>query len=160
MPWKECNRVDERLRFVARLLDGEKMAVVCREFGISRKTGYKIFNHYKDEGLSGLEDRARSPYRHPNKLPFQVETVILRIKREHTSWSAPKIREKLAKAYPMISLPAASTIHVVLDYWCVRKYLPIVLLSCILWLAVFSPTDLGAIFCMVHSSCGPSLVAD
>jgi len=41
MPWKECNRMDERLRFVARLLDGEKMAVVCREFGISRKTGYK-----------------------------------------------------------------------------------------------------------------------
>jgi transposase InsO family protein len=115
MPWKECNRMDERLRFVARLLDGEKMAVVCREFGISRKTGYKIFNRYKDEGLSGLEDRARSPYRHPNKLPFQVETVILRIKREHTSWGAPKIREKLAKAYPMISLPAASTIHAVLD---------------------------------------------
>jgi transposase InsO family protein len=115
MPWKECNRMDERLRFIARLLDGEKMAVVCREFGISRKTGYKIFNRYKDEGLRGLEDRARSPYRHPNKLPFQVETAILRIKREHTSWGAPKIREKLAKVYPMIRLPAASTIHAVLD---------------------------------------------
>ena len=51
MPWKECNRMDERLRFVARLLDGWKMAVVCREFGISRKTGYKIFNRYKDYGL-------------------------------------------------------------------------------------------------------------
>ena len=72
MPWKECNRMDERLRFVARLLDGEKMASLCREFGISRKTGYKIFNRYKDEGLRGLEDRARSPYRHPNRLPFQV----------------------------------------------------------------------------------------
>ena len=115
MPWKECNRMDERLRFVARLLDGEKMAVVCREFGISRKTGYKIFNRYKDEGLRGLEDRARSPYRHPNKLPFQVETAILRIKREHSSWGAPKIREKLAKVYPMVRLPAASTIHAVLD---------------------------------------------
>lgn len=57
MPWKECNRMDERLRFVARLLDGEKMAVVCREFGISRKTGYKIFNRYKDEGLRGLQVR-------------------------------------------------------------------------------------------------------
>ena len=56
MPWKECNHMDERLRFVARLLDGEKMAVVCREFGISRKTGYKIFNRYRDVGLRGLED--------------------------------------------------------------------------------------------------------
>lgn len=34
--------MDERLKFVARLLDGEKMAVLCREFEILRKTGYKI----------------------------------------------------------------------------------------------------------------------
>ena len=115
MPWKECNRMDERLRFVARLLDGEKMASLCREFGISRKTGYKIFNRYKDEGLRGLEDRARSPYRHPNKLPFQVESAILRIKREHMSWGAPKIREKLIKLYPGIKPPATSTIHATLD---------------------------------------------
>jgi transposase InsO family protein len=115
MPWTECNRMDERLRFVARLLDGDKMAVVCRDFGISRKTGYKIFSRYKDVGLRGLEDRAKSPYRHPNKLPFQVEKAILRIKQEHDSWGAPKIREKLIKEYPVISPPAASTIHAVLD---------------------------------------------
>ena len=54
MPWRECHKMDERLRFVARLLDGEKMAVLCREFDISRKTGYKIFNRYKDCGLDGL----------------------------------------------------------------------------------------------------------
>ena len=42
MPWKECSVVEERLRFVARLLDGEAMTELCREFGISRKTGYKI----------------------------------------------------------------------------------------------------------------------
>jgi hypothetical protein len=39
MPWQECSKMDERLRFVARLLEGEKMAVLCREFDISRKTG-------------------------------------------------------------------------------------------------------------------------
>jgi len=48
MPWKECNVVEERLRFIARLLDGEKMAGLCREFGIARKTGYKIYSRYKD----------------------------------------------------------------------------------------------------------------
>jgi transposase len=42
MPWEECSVMEERLRFVARLLDGEGMSAVCREFGISRKTGYKI----------------------------------------------------------------------------------------------------------------------
>ena len=115
MPWQECNRMDERLRFVARLLDGEKMATVCREFGISRKTGYKIFNRYKDFGLRGLEDRAKSPYRHPNRLPFQLESAILRIKREHSTWGAPKIREKLIKEFPTIKPPAVSTIHAMLD---------------------------------------------
>jgi putative transposase len=107
--------MDERLRFVARLLEGEKMAVVCREFGISRKTGYKIYTRYKDCGLRGLEDRARRPYRHANRLPFQVERAILRMKQEHSTWGAPKIREKLIKDYPVIKPPASSTIHAVLD---------------------------------------------
>ena len=55
MPWKECHVMDERLRFVARLLEGEKMAPLCAEFGISRKTGYKIFDRYKDCGVGGLQ---------------------------------------------------------------------------------------------------------
>ena len=46
MPWKESSVMDERLRFVARLLEGEPMSNVCREFGISRKTGYKIFGRF------------------------------------------------------------------------------------------------------------------
>jgi hypothetical protein len=44
MPWKECSVMDERLQFVARRLAGESMSELCREFGISRKTGYKIFD--------------------------------------------------------------------------------------------------------------------
>ena len=54
MPWKECKPMDERLKFVARLLEGEKMALLCQEFGISRVTGYKIFNRYRESGLEGL----------------------------------------------------------------------------------------------------------
>jgi transposase len=46
--------MDERLRFVARLLEGEKMAPLCAEFGISRKTGYKIFDRYKDNGVTAF----------------------------------------------------------------------------------------------------------
>jgi putative transposase len=97
------------------MLEGEKMAPLCREFGISRVTGYKIFNRYKECGLDALNDRSRRPYRHANKLPFQVERTILGIKREHSSWGAPKIRDKLIRQLPMIKAPAASTIHAVLD---------------------------------------------
>ena len=115
MPWQECKPMDERLRFVARLLDGDKMASLCREFGISRKTGYKIFNRYKDLGIQGLEDKPRRPYRHANKLPFQIEKAIVKIKQEHSTWGAPKIRDKLIKIYPMFKPPAKSTVHAVLD---------------------------------------------
>jgi putative transposase len=107
--------MEERLRFVARLLDGEKMAGLCREFGISRKTGYKIFNRYKDCGLEGLTDRSRRPYRHANQLPFQIEKLIIQIKKEFSSWGAPKIRERLRRIYPDVHTPAISTVHAVLD---------------------------------------------
>ena len=107
--------MDERLRFVARLLEGEKMAVLCREFGISRKTGYKIFNRYKELGLDGLNDQARRPLRYANQLPFQLERRILAIKRDRPSWGAPKIREKLIREYPQVRTPAKSTVHAVLD---------------------------------------------
>jgi putative transposase len=66
--------MDERLKFIARLLDGEKMAVLCHQFGISRKTGYKILTRYNEIGLKGFTDRSRRPYRHANQLPFQIET--------------------------------------------------------------------------------------
>lgn len=115
MPWRTCKPMDERLKFVARLLEGEKMSALCREFGISRPTGYKILNRYRYCGLQGLEDRSRRPYSHANQLPFQVERAILQIKREYDDWGALKIREKLIKWYPMINPPAKSTIHAVLD---------------------------------------------
>jgi len=115
MPWNECKPMDERLKFIARLLEGEKMACLCREFGISRVTGYKIFNRYKECGLDALCDRSRAPYRQANQLPFQIERTILGIKKEHPTWGAPKIRDKLIREYPMIKTPAISTVHAVLD---------------------------------------------
>jgi len=107
--------MDERIRFVARLLDGEKMTQLCREFDISRKTGYKIFDRYKNCGLEGLTDRSRRPYRQSNRLAPQIESLILQCKREQPSWGAPKIREKLRRMHGDMPLPAISTVHAVLD---------------------------------------------
>ena len=106
MPWKECHTVEERLRFIARLLDGEKMAGLCREFGIARKTGYKIYSRYKDCGFDGLTDRSRRPYRQANQLPMQIEKLIVGLKKTYPHWGAPKIREKLRRLYPDIHCPA------------------------------------------------------
>lgn len=107
--------MDERLRFVARALEGEKMSALCREFGISRKTGYKIFNRYKECGIEGLCDRARRPIRYGNQLPFQLEQAIINLKHERPRFGAPKIRELFRRRYPDYTLPAMSTVHAVLD---------------------------------------------
>ena len=89
MPWKESSVMDERMRFVIRLPDGESMASLCREFGISRKTGYKIQDRYEECGLEGLSDRARKPYRYANGLPEQVRSGHRRRQARETPLGAP-----------------------------------------------------------------------
>ena len=84
MPWKASSVMEERLRsLVARLLDGEPMTDVCRDFGVSRKIGYKIFDRYKEHGLAALSDRSRRPVRYANQLPQPIESLIVRLKAEN-----------------------------------------------------------------------------
>lgn len=116
MPWKESSAVEERLLFVARLIEGEAMTDLCREFGVSRKTGYKIFNRYKEQGLNALTDRSRRPVRYANQLAPQVEALIVRLKQNKPHWGARKIRELLVRRLPgEVRPPAKSTVHAVLD---------------------------------------------
>src|ERR1700730_15836138 len=115
MPWKASSVMEERLRFVARLLDGEAMTEICREFGISRKTGYKIYDRYKEHGLEALSDRSRRPVRFANQLPAPIEAMIVAFKREKPHWGARKIRELLVRRLAGdVRVPAKSTIHAVL----------------------------------------------
>ena len=116
MPWKVSSEMDERLRFIARLLEGEAMTDLCVEFGISRKTGYKIYDRYMQSGAEALTDRSRRPYRYANQLPPQVEAQIVGLKTGKPHWGARKIRELLIRRLPSeIKVPARSTIHAVLD---------------------------------------------
>lgn len=115
MPWKESSMLDEKIKFIARLLDGEKMAPLCREFNISRKTGYQIWDKYKQFGEAAFVEQKRTPFRYANKLPVQLEILILDIKKEYSNWGAPKIREKIMRKHPEMKPPAISTIHAVLD---------------------------------------------
>lgn len=108
--------MEERMRFVVRLLDGEPMSGLCREFGISRKTGYKIFDRYQHHGLEALSDRSRRPVRYANQLPEPVERMIVRAKQDKPHWGARKIRELLVRRLAGdVRVPARSTIHAVLD---------------------------------------------
>jgi len=111
--------MDERLKFIAGLLDGEKMAVLCRRFGISRKTGYKILERYNSCGVEGLTDRSRRPYRHANQLPLQIETLIVRSKQERPHWGGPKRSVATAKRPVARGNHAGSpsSVHCALPQW-------------------------------------------
>jgi len=114
MPWKESSVMDEWMRFVIRRKDGESMASLCREFGISRKTGYKILERFEHCGVEGLSDRARRPHRYANQLPAPVEAAIMAAKQEKPHWGARKIYELLLRRLPShVKVPARSTIHAI-----------------------------------------------
>jgi len=107
--------MDERTKFIGRLLSGEKMAPLCREFGISRVTGHKIWNRYEQEGSRGLYNRSRSAHKHPNQTPFEIEQLIVRLKREKMNWGALKIRDLVRNRYSTVKLPSISTFQSILD---------------------------------------------
>jgi putative transposase len=116
MAWAETNQLDERRRFVkAALGRGEKsMAEVCREFGVSRKTGYKTLSRFLDEGDAGLADKSRAPRSHPNQTSPEVEAAILRVRKAHPTWGSKKILAVLEASGESV-LPARSTIDAVLS---------------------------------------------
>lgn len=110
MPWKEATPMSERKAFVGEALKAEtSLSALCREFGISRKTGYKWLKRYCDEGLSGLEDRSRRPQHSPTQTPPEVEQVIVEARQAHPTWGSRKLKRWLEnRGYR--SIPAPSTV--------------------------------------------------
>lgn len=114
MPWRESSVVNERMRFVLRLENGERMTELCREFGISRKTGYKLWDRYRVLGPVGLFDESRAPERVPHRTSKEVEELIVALRRERPSWGPKKLRAVLERERPGIRFPALSTFDQVL----------------------------------------------
>lgn len=114
MPWKERCVVETRMEFVVRLVQGERMSDLCREYEISRKTGYKIYERYRQIGLVGLEDQSRAPKVHPNETPAEIRELIVEAKKKRPTWGSKKLREGLLLRHPGVSMPARCTIDEIL----------------------------------------------
>ena len=111
MPWKETGPMEQRRLFIQECLENGGPAVhICAAFGISRKTGYKWWNRFCSEGLSGLADRSRAPKRIPRKTAKSIEQKLLRARKLHASWGPRKLVADLARTHPHIPWPAASTL--------------------------------------------------
>ena len=86
------------------------MADLCREFGISRKTGYKLQERFERLGAAGLEDQSRRPHRAARQTSEAVADLLVRARKAHPSWGPRKLRVWLEKRHPGVLLPSASTI--------------------------------------------------
>lgn len=116
MPWRETCAMEERMKFVCEYLDGDVwMAALCRDYGVSRKTGYKWLARYRAEGLLGLRDRSRAPHGHPRAVPEEVVAAVLSVRQRHKRWGPRKVRAWLVARHPGIDWPAASTIGALFD---------------------------------------------
>lgn len=115
MPWHETDPVNERLKFVAAHQTGQlTMTELCEQFGISRRTGYKILARYEERGPEGLRDRSRAPLEHPNQTPAETEAAILRVRKARPTWGSKKILAVLTRESPEQALPARSTVDAIL----------------------------------------------
>lgn len=116
MPWTETAIVDQRTEFVLRTLRNvEPFGELCREFGISRKTGYKWKERFLQQGLDGLGDRSRRPQASPSEVGEAMLCRIVNLKVAHPGWGARKLRAVLARTTPKDALPSESSFKRILD---------------------------------------------
>ena len=100
MPWKETCAMNERLGFVIEVERGERtVSELCRVFGISRKTGYKCLERYREFGEAGLEERSRAPHHHPNAMSKETATEIVRVRRLYPDWGPDKVLDWLERRH-------------------------------------------------------------
>ncbi len=114
MPWKETHVIDQRKQFIEDWNDNEEpVAELCREHGISRKTGYKWISRWS--GNESLDDRSRVPRNHPNQVCQEMVDAILELRDgSRLRYGPKKIRVRLARQYSAEDLPAHSTISAIL----------------------------------------------
>jgi len=112
MPWKNLSTMDQKLEFINEWLSNQYSLVsLCKEFGISRPTAYRLINRYGESGYEGLKDQSKAPLTHPNKTPQKIEDAIISLRNKHKRWGAKKIAVLLQKHYKKEQIPSEVTIH-------------------------------------------------
>jgi transposase InsO family protein len=115
MPWKEVSSMEQRIRFVSLAESGRfEILGLCRDFGISRKTGYKWIGRYRQYGSEALKDQSRAPKRVPSRTDGEVEAMVVSERRKHPTWGPKKIERVLEVVHHLERVPARSTIGEIL----------------------------------------------
>jgi putative transposase len=111
MPWKKVLPMEEKMSFIIKIKERVlSFAAVCREFGVSRRTGYKWWRRYRESGLAGLEDRSHRPHHCPHRSAAVWRDRVVALRLGHPSWGPKKLRIKLMARYGPEGVPAVSTL--------------------------------------------------
>ena len=118
MPWKTRSLLEARRRWVqAALRATHSMAELCRQAGVSRKTGYKWLHRFRAEGTPGLRDRSRRPRRSPTRTPGRWREAVRQVRRRRPTWGGKKIYAWLRRRHRHARLPKPRTIARWLRRW-------------------------------------------
>jgi putative transposase len=98
-----------KMEFVERAAAGEKIAPLCREFGISRTAGHKWFKRYKQQGYAGLEEQSRRPKSTPLATAEELVLATLQVRDAHPRWGPRKLYALLHRRFGE-QTPAVRTI--------------------------------------------------
>jgi transposase InsO family protein len=94
-------------------VEGTNLSELCRQFEITRRTGYRWLQRFKTEGLAGLEDRSRRPRSSPRQTPDQLEAQVVALRRQHSAWGGRKLSRRL-RDLGLTDVPAPSTVTAIL----------------------------------------------
>ncbi len=111
MSWRLVEVRDQRVEFVVRLSRGECMSSLCREFGITRPTGYLWQKRFGGRGMAGMEESSRRPHASPRRTAYAIEARIVALRRQRPDWGARKLAVLLEREG--VRLPVI-TVHRVL----------------------------------------------
>jgi transposase-like protein len=112
MPWNRTCPMDEKIKFIAAVKSGQdSFAEICRQFQISRKSGYKLMQRYEQHGERGLKEHSRAPHRHPNAISEAMAEELLKVKRRYARFGPGKVLDRLVlEGRDAQQLPAVSTV--------------------------------------------------
>jgi len=119
MPWRRMEVQDQRVRFVVAATQDEKpLSQLCKEFGVTRPTGYLWLARYREGGVAGIEERSRRPRRSPTQTAVELEAQVVSLREIYPDWGARKLAVLLSRQG--IELPSSTVHRVLLRHGLVR----------------------------------------
>src|SRR4029079_13842579 len=111
MSWQKNSEKDMKMMFIGDWLKNKSnFTMLCKQYKISRPTGYHLINRYLLEGEGALQQKSRAPHIIPHKTSTEVELALIKLKHRFPHWGPAKIKDYLIVENIKGDWPAASTI--------------------------------------------------